>query len=199
MKKVEEKIILFDAKDLVEYRTDLEGWTGPDRLYYGKGEEGENRARQANSTHQRHHCGNIIRKNSYCPTCSEQNSREYFLKLEEVEWDGKSMMSLRHDDRFFSDMEEVFEYCDDNDIDIEDLKLMECEKRVDISEINIDELNEEYCTNDGELGVSHYHPEIAKKVDELNELIRNAEPVLWFETKKRIKISEKDLIDYKTR
>jgi hypothetical protein len=115
-------------------------------------------------------------------------SRERFLKLDEIDWDGKSMMVLYNDDRFFSDMDEVYDYCEDNEIDIKELKLMHCEKQVDISEVNIDELNEEYTTEDGR-GVSDFHPEIADKVEELNELIRKAEPKLWFQTNKRIKLN----------
>jgi len=186
---LEEKVLLFDDPNLVEYRTDLEGWTGPDRLYYGKGEEGERRARYGNSTHRKCGCGEIFPKNSYCRVCSEKKSKENFLKLEEVEWDGESMMCERYNDKFFSDMDEVLEYCEENEIELEELELMLCEKSVKISEINIDELNEEYCDADYN-GVSHYHPEIAKKVEELNELIRSAEPKLWFQTNKRIKIDK---------
>jgi len=177
----------FEDKDLVEYRTDLEGWTGPDRLYYGKGDEGERRARYGNSTHKKCECGNTYQKNSYCSPCSEIKSKERFLKLDEVEWDGKSMMAIYNDERFFSDMDDVFEYCKDNEIDIKDLKLVHCEKQINISEVNIDEMNEEYMTENGD-GVSHYHPEIADKVAELNELIKNTEPKLWFQTDTRIKI-----------
>lgn len=183
------KIILFDEPNLVEYRTNLEGWTGPDNLYYGKGEEGEIRARYANSTHRKCECGEIYSKSSFCRPCSDKKSKENFLKLEEVEWDGESMMCERYGDRFFSDMDEVLEYCEENEIEIEDLELMHCEKSVKISEINIDELNEEYGTEDGR-GVSEWHPEIAEKVKELNELIRNTEPKLWFQTNKRIKIDK---------
>lgn len=185
----EEKVLLFDDPNLVEYRTDLEGWTGPDRLYYGKGEGGERRARYGNSTHRKCECGEIFIKNSFCRPCSNKKSRENFLKLEEVEWDGQSMMCERNGDRFFSDMEDVLEYCEENEIEIEDLELMHCEKSVRISEINIDELNEDYGTEDGR-GVSEWHPEIAEKVKELNELIRNVEPKLWFQTNKRIKIKQ---------
>lgn len=180
---------MFDEPNLVEYRTNIEGWTGPDGLYYGKGTDGERRARYANSTHKKCECGNIVSKTSYCSVCSEKKSRERFNSFEEIEWDGASMMCLRGDDKFFSDMDEVLEYCEDNEIELVDLELMHCEKRVDISEVNIDELNEEYMTEDGE-GVSHYHPKIAEKVNELNELIRNAEPKLWFESNKRIKIMD---------
>lgn len=186
--KQEKKVKFFDDKDLVEYRTNLEGWTGPDGLYYGKGEEGEKRARYANSTHKKCECGNVFEKNSYCRPCSEKKSIERFLKLEEVEWDGISMMCIRDGSRFFSDMQEVVEYCEENEVDITNLELMHCEKCLKISEVNINELNEEYCTEDGN-GVSEFHPEIAEKVEELNELIKNTEPKIWFQTNKRIKIN----------
>jgi len=182
------KIVMYDDENLVEYRTDLEGWTGPDRLYYGKGPEGERRARYANSTHTKCECGNVITKTrTRCDECSSKSSHEYFLKLEEVEWDGESMMCIRNDDRFFSDMDEVYDYCEMDDIDINDLELMHCEKMNKINEVNIDELNEEYSTEDEYL--SDFHPEIAEKVKELNELIRNTEPKIWFATNKRIKLS----------
>jgi len=186
MEKETEEIKLFDAPDLVIYRTNLEGWTGSDNLYYGKGKEGEERARMANCTHLKCKCGNIYKKKSYCQPCSDKRSKENFIKLEAVHWDGESPICIRCDDKFFYDMEDVLEYCENEEIEISELELMACEKQLNISEINIDELNEEY--SNGDFGVTHYHPEIAKKVEELNELIRNTEPVIWFQTNKRILI-----------
>jgi len=187
MDEVKDEIRMYDDPNLVEYRTNLEGWTGPDGLYHGKGEAGERRARYANSTHTKCDCGAVIKKTrTKCDFCVSKSSHENFLKLEEVEWDGESMMCLRHDDKFFSDMEDVVEYCEENEVDIKKLELMHCEKQVHISEINIDELNEEYCTEDQSL--SDFHPDIANKVEELNELIRNTEPKLWLSTNKRIKL-----------
>ena len=134
---MDEKIVLFDDPNLVEYRTDLEGWTGPDRLYHGKGEEGERRARYANSTHTKCECGNLVTKyRTRCQDCNSKLSMKNFLKLEEVEWDGVSMMCLINDDKFFSEMEDVYDYCEYNEINIQDLKLMHCEKQVHISEID---------------------------------------------------------------
>ena len=183
------EIKLFDDPKLVEYRTDLEGWTGPDKLYYGKGEEGERRARAANSTHKKCECGNVFLKNSYCDVCAAERRKKDFLKKEEVEWDGESYMCIRDDEKFFSDMDDFFEWCEQEEIeDPTQVELMLCERDIKISEIDIDELNEEYCSEDGEKGVCYYHPEIAEKVDELNKLIRNAKPIFWFQTNKRIKI-----------
>jgi hypothetical protein len=187
MKDTKEEIRLIDDKDLVEYRTDLEGWTGADNLYHGKGDKGEERARYANHTHKKcNTCSTTYPKANYCPTCAREREKTRTSQLEVVDWDGKSMMAS--EDNFFSDMDDVLCHCEDNEIDIKDLDLRHCEMQVNISTVNIDELNEEYCTNDGELGVSHYHPEIAAKVKELNELINNAEPKLWFQTNKRIKV-----------
>jgi len=195
MKRVSKKVkvVMFDEPDLVEYRANLEGWTGPDGLYYGKGNDGERRARYANCTHKKCKCGDIFDKNSYCKSCNEKSAKDRFNKLEAIEWDGMSMMASS--DIFFSCMTGVFEYCVDNEINLEDLELMHCELQVNISEINIDELNEEYMTEDGK-GVSYYHPEISEKVEELNELIRNTKPKLWFQTNKRIKFTELELDEW---
>ena len=118
MKNTDKEVIMFDSPDLVEYRTNLEGWTGPDRLYYGKGEEGERRARHANCTHKLCECGKVMDKtHSMCRDCINEMQDKRFKKLDEIEWDGESYMCLYHDNRFFGDMDEVFEYCDDEDID----------------------------------------------------------------------------------
>ena len=181
------EIIMFDDKNIVEYRANLEGWTGKDNLYHGKGEEGERRARMANSTHKKcANCDGVVEHRHFCQSCSNTTDRNRFLSKALIDWDGESMMCGYDSDRFFSDMGDVWDYCEDMDEDFTTIRLIHCEQRVDISEINIDELNEEYCTQDGENGVCHYHPEISDKVNELNELIRNAKPVLWFPTNKRI-------------
>lgn len=104
-------------------------------------------------------------------------------------------MCLWEDDKFFSDMDDVYQYCEDNDIDPADIQLILCEKRHGISEVNIDELNEEYTTEDG-LGVSHFHPDIAQKVEELNKLIRETKPSLWFESDKRIIVHAENNVNH---
>ncbi len=184
--KKEKEIIMYDADGIVEHRTDISGWVGKNGNFYGKSED---MARYANSTHKTCDCGNIMSKGwTKCEGCRAKSALERFMALEGVEWDGEAMMCTHDDDRFFRDWDEAVSYCYDNEILPKDLKLVLCKKDIRISEINIDELNEEYCTEDESL--SDFHPEIAKKVDELNELIRNTEPTLWFATNKRIIIPE---------
>lgn len=111
--------------------------------------------------------------------------QEDYLKLEAVVWDESCPVVERGGDNFFYSMEDIEWYCGNNDVEISELQLMLCEKNTRISQIDIDEYNDEYVDENGD-GVSHYHPDIAKKVEELNELIRNTEPELWFETNKRV-------------
>lgn len=193
-KKVKEKIILFDEPGLVVYRTDLRGWSGPNNLYYGDGEEGERRARYGNCTHRRCTCGEIYPKDGFCRTCSSKKSQENFLLLEAVPWDEKSTMCFRNDDVFFQDMNEFIEWCIENEVeDMSTIQLMLCEQKFVFTEVNIDELNEEY--TDGELGVSHYHPDVAQKVAELNTLLRETKSQLWFPTNKRIIIPDEVVLE----
>lgn len=180
--KIMEKEILL-PEDVKLEKVNMDLWKCPDGKHFGIKKEEE--ARHHVSTHKKCGCGNVIGKHYVrCSSCSSTLYHKRYMELEEVEWDGKSAMCV--DDKFFFDMDEVHEYCDDLEINIKDLELVICEKSVHISEVNIDEMNEEYCTEDGD-GVSHYHPEIAAKVEELNDLIRNATPKLWFGTDKRVK------------
>jgi hypothetical protein len=182
---MEKKKIMYESNQAAEYRTNIQGWVSSEGRFFGSD---EHMARWHGSTHKICECGNEMSKGwTICESCRTKKADEEFNLLEEVEWDGVSMISIYHDDRFFSDIGDVYEYCEEEEIDIKDLKLVICKKSVNISEVNIDELNEEYTTEDGR-GVSDFHPEIADKVSELNELIRNAKPTIWFATNKRIKL-----------
>jgi len=185
MENTKTKIVMYDDPNIVQLK-EVKGWVGKDGRFYGNN---EHLARHANSTHKKCECGNIMVKGySYCNDCSTKKAKENFLKLPIGEWDGKSMMCEYNGERFFSDMDEVIEYLEDNDILPEDAEIVLCEKQVFLNEVNFDELNEEYCTEEN--GASYYHPEIAEKVEELNELIRKAEPKLWFRTNKRVVIQD---------
>lgn len=181
----EESIIVLGDESVVEYRTNIEGWVGKNGIYYGKDQLGKERAMYANSTHKKCDCGNLFKINAYCETCREKKFKEKFLNLEEVEWDGESALVCFDDDRYFYSLEEAQEYCDDNEIDIKDLMLVQCEQKFRFAQINIDELNEEYCTD--EETFSDFHPDISKKIDEINDLLKNTKSKLWYATNKRIK------------
>ncbi len=179
-------IIILGDESVIEYKTNIEGWVGKDGKYYGKSDVAKQTALYANSTHRKCSCGNLFKINAYCESCREKRFKERFLELEEVEWDGESALVCFDDDRYFYSLEDAHEYCEDNEIDIKDLMLVQCERKFTFAHINIDEMNEEYCTE--EETFSDFHPEIAKKVDELNALLDNTKSKLWYATNKRIKV-----------
>ena len=187
--KVDTKIVMFDQPDLVEYRTDLEGWTGPDKLYHGKGEEGERRARYANSTHKRCECGEPIEKfQSRCSVCRKVQDEEKFNTLPIVEWDGVSWLYDDTESRYFEDVDGIIEHYEHEDIDIEDAQILVCKQELGISYVNLDDLNSDSGTEDE--GVMTFYPEIKKKVDELNKMIENTKPRMWYPTNNRIDITK---------
>ena len=183
---MEKHIIILGDESVIEYRTNIEGWVGKNGLYYGRSEANKQTALYANSTHRKCSCGELYRINSYCSSCSSKKTINRFLALEEIEYDGESYLVTYDNDTFFSDLDGAYEYCYENDIEIADLMLVQCEKKFKFSRVNIDEINEEYCTEDETL--SDFHPEIAQKVKELNELLDKTESKIWFATNKRIKI-----------
>lgn len=183
---MKQEIRLYEDPNLVTYRTDLEGWTGPDNLYYGKGEEGERRARYANATHRTCECGGVKpRDYSCCDTCRQKKNWERYLALEEQEWMDEY---LAVDDKYFSSLEEFLEWCEEEELDPKEVEVYICEKNYRFREINIDEMNEEYCTEYGDQSFSDFHPEIAQKVEEINKILRELEPKLWFPSNKRPRI-----------
>lgn len=181
----EEKIIILGDESVIEYRTNIEGWVGLDGKYYGKTEAGKQTAMYANSTHRKCSCGILYKINSRCSPCSEAKAYQRFLNLEEVEWDGESALVCFDDNRFFYNLEEAQEHCEENEIELKDLMLVQCEKKFHFNHINLDEINEEYGTEDKTF--SDFHPEIAEKVKELNNLLDNTQSKLWYPTNKRIK------------
>ena len=183
MKKDKEKV-MYASDDSASIKT-VTGWVDRHGRFFG---QDEHMARWSGSTHKLCECGGEMSKTyTRCPSCRNNSARERFLALEAVEWDGKSMMCEYDGEEFFADIGDVYDHLEHNDIPLSDAQIMLCEKSVRINEINIDELNEEYTTMDGK-GVSDHYPEIAKKVKELNKVISEAVPVLWFPTNKRIKL-----------
>jgi len=162
----------------VEYRKNIEGWISPDGRFFGKGETGEHQARWYTCTHMKCACGSKMSKSyTKCTTCRSHASSARYIALPFQEWDGKTPLCIWGNDDFFWDSDDLWQYCEDNEVKSEDLELVLAHKG-SISEVDIDSLNDEYCTEDESL--SDFHPEIAEKVEELNALIRKTEPKIWY-------------------
>lgn len=180
---MEKPIIMYDSPEAAVYRTNLTGWVASDGRYYG---ENEHLARWAGSTHQKCECGNIFSKGrTRCSSCDARIDTEKYYALPVVEWDGATPVCTWRDDKFFFDEDSVLDWMADlkhdaNEGDVE-VQLVLCTpgRLGYVSEDNwADDL-----PDDGELP-----NEVAKKVDELNEAIKNTPVVSWWAGTTRINV-----------
>lgn len=125
---------------------------------------------------------------SKCEICYRKSEKERFLAKELVEYDSESWLYDYDEAQFFSSVYDLIEHYEDEELDLQDARIVVCEQRVGISYVDLNDLNDESGTEDE--GVMAFYPEIQKKVDELNEMIKNAKPVLWYPTNKRIDITK---------
>lgn len=195
----QEKIILVeDAEKLIE-QVSLEAWKVNDQKYFIKKES----AIEFVTTHKKCECGELMDKyRSKCRKCqSEEWSKQSTLRYNKKpfqEWNGEDMLCIFDDDKFFSDVESIFDYLDDfnhgNDEDslikLEDLQLCICEPNSPpLVDYNV--FCEELLPEDVD-DISDLAPEIIKKVDELNEFIKTQKPISWSEGPFRTTLKTED-------
>lgn len=117
-------IIFADSPEAAQYKTGLSGWVSRDGRFFGENEE---LARYAGSTHRKCECGEVFTRNSYCRTCSDAKEREQFLKMPVVEWDGSAMLYDQNTDKYFSEIEDILEHYENDEIDINGAMIIVCE------------------------------------------------------------------------
>ena len=72
-------------------------------------------------------CKNRIDKGyTMCTSCSGKKTVARWEALEAVEWDGKTPLVVHDDDTYFFEVEDLDRYLEDNEIKIEDVRLMIC-------------------------------------------------------------------------
>lgn len=107
------KIVLEDSDEAARFVTGLSGWVSSDGRFYA---DNEQLARYAGSTHRKCDCGNIIPKSSYCNPCAEKRTKEKFLAMPVVAWDGVSYIYDENTDKYFGEPEELVEHYALNDL-----------------------------------------------------------------------------------
>lgn len=165
---MEKEIILPENVELVEEIKTL--YKDKDGKYY-LSKEG---AQEKLATHFKCKCGNGIRKKYrlFCDACEPPKE-----KPPVKEWDGKSMLYVSEFDQYFNEVEEIEEYCEDEETDKHDLTIYICEGNY-LREVNEDYW-EDVFAEDGELP-----KEIQAKLNELNEAIENyKKPMSWSPSK----------------
>lgn len=163
---MEKQIILPENIELTEEVKTL--YKDKDGKYY-LSKEG---AQEKLATHFKCKCGNGIREKYriFCDAC-EPPAKPKKTKV----WDGESMLYVS--DKYFSDVEEIEEYCEMEEIDKNTLTIYICDGNY-LSEVSEDYW-EDVFAEDGELP-----KEIRAKLDELNKAIEDyKKPISWSPSK----------------
>lgn len=167
-----EPMILSTSDEAAEYKTGLSGWVSRDGRYYG---DDERMARWAGATHVPcRECGTPTEKGwVICEACRERKDDEKYAARPRQAWAGEPLYS-ETTDRWFFDEGSLDDYCEDEQVDRNDLRLIICEPvyahEIDPNEYYTDELPE-----DGEVD-----GDLADAFDALNALIRERrKPLSW--------------------
>jgi hypothetical protein len=170
------KQIHYDSPEAASIQT-VTGWMSSTGQFWGKD---EHMARYCGCTHMPcKTCGSTIEVHSYCRACADKRELEKFSAMEKQDWDGSGM--LFHHETYFNELQEVLDYCMDNEIAPEELQLVICEPvfagQIDPRDHYGDDLPE-----DGDMPKA-----IADAFDALNKVIHACgEPLSWSPGKTRV-------------
>lgn len=169
----EKKIIMRESDEAASVKT-VTGWVSSDGRWWG---DDENIARYAGCTHQLCECGQVVDKHTTrCNSCRRKDEDARFDALETKIWNGEEPIVLDHNDRYFFDAQDLLDYCYDEGVQPQDLRLRICEpqygREIDDSYF-CDELAE-----DGDVPDA-----IMEAMGVLNQAIKDSGPLSWYPSK----------------
>lgn len=121
---------------------------------------------------------------SVCASCKHKEKIDKYNAMPLVEWDGESyLFDYLSDDKYFSDADEILDYCEDNEIEPKDLMLVEC------TSTNFSQLDFDIWADDVH---EDWEPstEFQEKLKEFNDFLSKKSTNTWFPSKKRVDITE---------
>lgn len=179
--ETKKELVIFPDDESAAKKQTVTGWVSRNGRFYGNDER---TARYDGSTHSKCECGNKVRKGWIkCDSCSHKASIERYEAYAFEEWDGKQPVYSDSCDKYFYDSDEIEEYCEENDVEPEDLRLVICKSNY-LSEIN-SSIWEDRLPEDGDIP-----KELQVKLDELNEFIKTLPPVSYYPSKIRTKYEQ---------
>lgn len=123
---MDDKIVMYDSSEAAQFRTGLSGWVSRQGFFWG---DSEHAARYQGCTHQAcKECGFPSKKGwLLCDSCREKKDIERYEKLEKAEWDETGMVYSEMADKYFSDWDEINDYCDEHGCALVGLRLVICD------------------------------------------------------------------------
>ncbi len=178
----EPKVILDTSPEAASIQT-LTGWVSSTGQFWGGNERA---ARFDGSTHTACQCGQVIeRPYTSCETCREKRYIERYLAKERKAWDGEAMLFSDSHDQYFSDINEVLDYCYDHDCTPEELRLIICEPQF-APWLDIDAHCEQVLCED-----ETAPKELRAAADAFNKAVKDyGKPLSWMPGKFALDISE---------
>lgn len=168
--------IILNTSDEAAKRVTITGWVSRTGQFFG---DDERSARWSGATHITCECGQVTPKGyTKCEACRKKASDARYAALPKAPWDGKTMLSMFDDDRYFADIEEAEEYAFEIESTLADLQLVLC---APVYAQQIDP-NEHYCDDLAE--DSEVPAEIEEAFRVLNEAIKNCREPLCFRPSK---------------
>lgn len=182
MKKTAEEIHIDDIKDS-EIMEPRKIFIVGDKKYYA-----DRTSREQLSTHKNcEKCGIKFKKqftyDKYCEKCSFEVDAEKYLSLPCVEWDETTPVCIWGDDTYFYSLDDIEFYCEDNEVEASQLKLVLCEQ-TSFSQINIYDLLQDDVHEDWEPDA-----ELVRLEKQLNDYLKSADTNTWKAINKRVVIS----------
>jgi hypothetical protein len=165
-----DRLINYDSPEAATFRTNIEGWVSSTGRFWGTD---EHMARWEGCTHIKCECGGYSEKGyTKCEECREKAVRERYNALPAKKWEGEFVYSHACDRYFFSE-DDLLEYLEDEELKMDDLKLVVCEPNyLRPLEIPSDEFPDD----------QEYEDVISKELrdalDSLNELIKKHKPIM---------------------
>ena len=172
--------IHYSSPEAATYRTDIKGWVSAKGHYYGAHPGSEHMARYDGATHW--NCAECGAETEIwytrCDTCRAAKRAERFAALEAVEWDERTPLCIFEGDTFFFSIDEVMCHCEEEGIELADIRLVICDP-VYGREFGVDDFYDEL-PEDGKLPDA-----ILEAVENLNRVVRAYGPLSWTPGRKR--------------
>ena len=191
--EVKEKKVRFDSDEAASIKT-VTGWVSRLGRYTGQGEHNERQARWEGCTHvDCSKCGKEIEKSrTICEACAHKRNVAQYEAYLSKPWNGEDYIYSDSHDKYFSTLDEVYEYLEEQkeegeETTLDDLMLVHCEPnylpQVDHDTFSIDDIMPE------DMGLEDVcNKDVLAKIAELNELIKKQRPISWSPIKLRIEL-----------
>ena len=167
-----EKIVLFSSDEAAQFKTGISGWVSRHGQFYGADER---TARYDGCTHVIcEDCGKPVERGYLvCKSCRENRDKLRYEAMPKEVWNEKGGLYSKTHDKYFWSWDEVEDYCNDEEIKEEDLRLVICIPEylplLDSSDYGCDELSE-----DGELPDA-----VIQAIEDFNKVIKETGAVSW--------------------